>query len=137
MLKHPTFWFVSLAICVGMVLFRIKYEVIALEQHNTRLEKEIFVNNDAIHHLKAEWTFLNGPKRLQKFSQKYLTELQPVKSGQLITFQDMAGSSTNIKAESSHKPEHKPESSQSKKRQSTLDAYVADFASETSEEGRA
>ena len=123
MLRRPTFWFVTLAICVGMVLFRIKYEVIALEQHNTRLKKEIHANKDAIHHLKAEWTYLNDPKLLQKFSQKYLTELNPVKSGQLITFQDMAGSN-NIKPESSPKREPK----------STLDAYVADFASEIAEE---
>ncbi|MES2608480.1 MAG: hypothetical protein V4544_07125 [Pseudomonadota bacterium] len=124
MLRRPTFWFVTLAICVGMVLFRIKYEVIALEQHNTRLKKEIHENKDAIHHLKAEWTYLNDPKRLQASSKNHLNELNPVKSGQLITFQDMAGSNTNIK----------PESSQKKEAQSTLDAYVADFALEASEE---
>jgi hypothetical protein len=124
MLRRPTFWFVTLAICVGMVLFRVKYEVIALEQHNTRLKKEIIANKDAIHHLKAEWTYLNDPKLLQKFSQKYLPELNPVKTGQLITFQDMAGSNSEVKKESPQKSEP----------QSTLDAYVADFATETSEE---
>lgn len=123
MLRRPTFWFVTLAICVGMVLFRVKYEVIALEQHNTRLKKEIIANKDAIHHLKAEWTYLNDPKLLQKFSQKYLAELNPVKSGQLITFQDMAGSNANIKPESSRKNELP----------NTLDAYVADFAADESE----
>lgn len=123
MLRRPTFWFVTMAICVGMVLFRIKYEVIALEQHNSRLKKEIIANKDAIHHLKADWAHLNDPKRLQASSKAHLHELNPVKSSQLITFQDMAGSNTNVK----------PEPSQTKESQNTLDAYVADFATETSE----
>lgn len=124
MLRRPTFWFVTLAICVGMVLFRVKYEVIALEQHNTRLKKEIRANKDAIHHLKAEWTHLNDPKRLQASSKTHLHELSPVKSSQLITFQDMAGSNANIKLESSQKKDN----------QNALDAYIADFATEASEE---
>lgn len=123
MLKRPTFWFVMLSICVGMVLFRIKYEVIALEQHNTRLKKEIDENKDAIHHLKAEWTYLNDPKRLQVSSKNHLSELKPVNSGQLITFQDMAGSNTNVKQESAQKNDLK----------NTLDAYVANFALEAAE----
>lgn len=123
MLRRPTFWFVTLAICVGMVLFRIKYEVIALEQHNKRIKKEILANKDAIHHLKAEWTYLNDPKRLQASAKNHLRELNPIKSAQLITFQDMAGSLTSTQTESNHKNQ----------KQSTLDAYIADFTTDTAE----
>ncbi|MES2252638.1 MAG: hypothetical protein V4482_03030 [Pseudomonadota bacterium] len=123
MLRRPTFWSVTLAIVVGMVLFRVKYEVIALEQHDTRLKKEIHANKDAIHILKTELTHLNDPKSLQHFTQKYLTELKPVSSGQLITFHDMAGSNTLPKA---HATKESPQTN-------ALDAYVAEFAAEASE----
>ena len=117
MLRRPTFWFATLAIGVAMVLFRVKYEVNALEQHNVRLKKEIQSNKGAIHILKAEWTHLNDPKRLQNFSQKYLTELKPIKSSQLITFQDMAGASVNNKVQPSQK----------QNAQNALDAYMDAF----------
>jgi len=123
MLRRPAFWSVTLAIGIGMVLFRVKYEVIALEQHDMRLKKEIHANKDAIHILKTEWTHLNDPKSLQNFTQKYLTELKPVSSGQLITFHDMAGSNTTPKTHTKQKPDQ----------MNALDMYVADFAAEASE----
>ena len=128
MLRRPTFWFVTLAVCVGMVLFRIKYEVIALEQHNTRLKKELNINKDAIHHLKAEWTHLNDPVRLQKSSKQHLAELRPVISNQLITFQDMAGSDTAHKPHAAQQQTHTNTPTQN-----ALDAYVANFETEANE----
>jgi hypothetical protein len=104
-----------------MFLFRIKYEVIALEQHNVRLIKEIHENKQAIHHLKAEWAHLNDPKSLQNFTQKYLPDLSPVKSSQLITFQDMAGSSRNAKTNQAK------QLAKGNTQQNALDDYIADL----------
>ena len=44
MLRRPTFWLVTLVMCVVMILFRVKDEVSALEIHNGRIKKEIREN---------------------------------------------------------------------------------------------
>lgn len=126
MLKRPTFWFMTLSLCVGMVLFRIKYEVIALEQHNIRVKSDIQLNKSAIHILKAEWTHLNDPKRLQNLSQKYLNALKPVTSIQLITFQDMTSSPKN---------EPIPKSNEIHNAQSAFDIYVESSLDDTTNDG--
>lgn len=72
-----------------IVLYRIKYEVQALEILKTRLQKEITGAKEALHVLKAEWSHVNDPKKLQKLSEKFLPHLKPVTSSQLITLQDM------------------------------------------------
>lgn len=125
MLKKPTFWFVTLSFCVGMVLFHIKYEVIALEQHNARIKTDVQLNKNAIHILKAELTHLNDPKRLQALSKKYLSDLKPIVSHQMITFQDMTNSPRN----STPKPAEKNPS------QNALDAYINSSLNEHENEG--
>ncbi|MDP3371834.1 MAG: hypothetical protein Q8S21_02965 [Candidatus Paracaedibacteraceae bacterium] len=125
MLKKPTFWFLTVSFCVGMVLFRIKYEVIALEQHNVRVKTDIQLNKNAIHILKAELTHLNDPKRLQTLSQKYLSDLKPIVSHQMITFQDMTNPMRSEKIESVEKGTH----------QNALDAYINSSLNENENEG--
>ena len=92
MLTRSSFLLLTLAVFVGIGLFRVKYEVIALEANHQRVQKEIRENQDAIHVLKAEWTYLNEPKSLQALCHKYLPELKSVNSRQLVTFQDMTSS---------------------------------------------
>lgn len=89
MLKRPSFLLLTLAILVGIGLFRVKYEVIALEANHMRIKHEIKENKEAIHVLKAEFAHLTEPKRLQALCQKYLPELKSVRSTQLMTLHDM------------------------------------------------
>ncbi len=104
MLTRSSFLLLTLAIFVGIGLFRVKYEVIALEANHLRVQKEIKENKDAIHVLKAEWTYLNEPKSLQALCHKYLPELKSVGSRQLVTFQDMT-SSPQPQTHASHAPQ--------------------------------
>jgi hypothetical protein len=89
MIKRPTFWFVFLSVASGIVLFRVKYEVVTLENNLKQVRTDIAEHKEALHILKAEWAHLNEPMRLQELSQKYLS-LQPIQSTQLVTFQDMS-----------------------------------------------
>lgn len=89
MLKRPILTGIVLGIVIVTSMYRVKYEVGSLEVSMKRLTKEISQNKEAIHVLKAEWSHLNDPKRLQKLCAKYLPALKPVHSKQLITLQDM------------------------------------------------
>lgn len=89
MLKRPTFIFCVIASVIVIMLFRVKYEVSALETTVSYLKQDIRATKEALHVLKAEWSHLNDPKSLQILCAKYLPHLKPIHSAQLITFQDM------------------------------------------------
>jgi hypothetical protein len=87
----------------------VKYEVAALDASVIRLKGEIKQHNEAMHVLRAEWSHLNEPKRLQHLCAKYLGHLKPVNSTQLITMHDMI------------------QSSQSSSQDKNLDTYMNSF----------
>jgi cell division protein FtsL len=57
---------------VGIGLFFVKHQVKEQESRLSELNQEIQTNQEAIHVLKAEWSFLNDPSRLKQLSEKYL-----------------------------------------------------------------
>ncbi|AVM76281.1 cell division protein FtsL [Magnetospirillum gryphiswaldense] len=57
---------------VGIGLFYVKHQVKEQEARLAELNQEIRANQEAIHVLKAEWSFLNDPARLKQLSEKYL-----------------------------------------------------------------
>jgi hypothetical protein len=57
---------------VGVGLFFIKHEVKDQEHRLIGLNAEIQRNQEAIHVLKAEWSYLNDPSRLRELSEKHL-----------------------------------------------------------------
>lgn len=82
-MKRPaTLILFSLAVVAGGVLFGIAFEVSALEERLTVLNKQITQDRDTIHVLRAEWSYLNQPERLEDLSRRYL-ELQPLEGSQL------------------------------------------------------
>src|SRR5690242_8150849 len=76
------------AVTIGISLFYIKYQVVALENHLHAIQKQIVKKNEALHVMKAEWVHLTEPKRLQKLAEKYL-KLAPLKPKQIIHFEDL------------------------------------------------
>lgn len=81
-MKRPaTLILFSLAVTAGAVLFGVAFEVSTLEDQLTVLNKEIRKDRDAIHVLRAEWSYLNQPERLDGLSQRYL-DLQPLEGDQ-------------------------------------------------------
>ncbi|EME69199.1 periplasmic protein TonB [Paramagnetospirillum caucaseum] len=73
-----------LAVGVGVVLFVVKYEVKDLEHRLAGLNAQIHGNQETIHILRAEWSYLNDPARLRALSEKHLG-MKPVTPTQVAT----------------------------------------------------
>jgi cell division protein FtsL len=72
-----------LALILSIGVFRITYQVDELESELRALNKEILQEQETIHILKAEWSHLNDPIRLEELAKKYLG-LEEMRGGQLI-----------------------------------------------------
>jgi hypothetical protein len=81
------FW-IALAGCVGYGLYHLKNEVRALEDELFRVNRTILAEQEAVHVLRAEWSYLNQPARLQALALRHL-DLQPTKPSQLGTLEGL------------------------------------------------
>jgi cell division protein FtsL len=72
------------AACIGFGLFFVKHEVKDQEQRLAALASEIHRNQETIHVLRAEWSYLNDPTRLRALSEKHLG-MRPVTPNQVAT----------------------------------------------------
>ncbi len=82
MIRLGTVLWLVLVAFVGFGMFKVKYEVMDLEDELARANRAIMADQDAIHVLKAEWAFLAQPSRLAELSRRYL-ELTPLGTAQL------------------------------------------------------
>ena len=70
-LKATILW-TFLAGLMGTTLFFIKHEVKDLESRLSAVNHDIQRNQEDIHVLKAEWSFLNDPVRLRDLAERHL-----------------------------------------------------------------
>ncbi len=80
--KSALFWG-GLIAAAGFVVFETSYEVQELEEKLGSLNRKIMVEQEAIQVLKAEWSFLNDPTRLENLSREHLA-LQPTEARQFV-----------------------------------------------------
>lgn len=64
-------WFL-IAACLGVALFMVKYEVQDREDRLAALHREILANQEAVHVLEAEWSYLNRPSNLEAMVRRHL-----------------------------------------------------------------
>jgi cell division protein FtsL len=81
--------FVNICLVLGLValayvIYQVKYEARGLDAEIGSLGKRIDEERDAIAVLRAEWSLLNRPERIERLAQKYL-KLAPAKPPQLVT----------------------------------------------------
>ena len=81
-----TILWACLAACIGVGLFYVKHEVKDQEHRLTELTAEIQRNQETIHVLRAEWSYLNDPARLRELSEKHLG-MHPVMPAQVATLE--------------------------------------------------
>jgi cell division protein FtsL len=81
-MPRSTSIFFLLTLLGGFILFKVKYEVVEIEQKLAQTEQQIACEKATIHILKAEWSHLNEPQRLQKLAEKYL-DIVPMKTKQI------------------------------------------------------
>jgi hypothetical protein len=70
------FWVVA-AICTGIGLFMVKYQVQALEEKIEGLNRQIVENQRATHVLKVEYAHLGELQRIERLNDKFI-HLQPI-----------------------------------------------------------
>lgn len=75
------FW-LALVVGSGLVTFRVKYAVQDVEDELIRVRKQTVAEQQEIHVLNAEWTYLNQPERLADLNRRFLA-LAPVIPKQL------------------------------------------------------
>ncbi|HSE78827.1 MAG TPA: hypothetical protein VLG66_12565 [Alphaproteobacteria bacterium] len=88
MIRLSTLLWFGLALVTGFGLFHLKYEVQALEDELVRLNRSILAEHEAIHVLKAEWSYVNQPQRLQALANRHL-DLRPMRPEQLGSVADI------------------------------------------------
>ena len=81
--------FVNVCLVLGLValayvIYQVKYETRAFDAEIASLTKKIDEERDAIAVLRAEWSLLNRPERIERLAKKYL-KLAPAKPFQLVT----------------------------------------------------
>lgn len=69
-------------------LYDIKYRAEGADRHARQLEQRIAKEQDAIRVLRAEWSYLNQPERLQELAARY-SALKPLTAAQIGTFEDV------------------------------------------------
>jgi cell division protein FtsL len=82
MIRPSTILWLVLVTSVGFGMFEVKYAVSDLEDTLAKTNKAIVADQDAIHVLKAEWSYLSQPSRLEELARRYL-DLQPLGTAQL------------------------------------------------------
>ena len=72
MIRPATLLIVLLAVSLSLTLFMVKYQVQDMEDQLLGLNRSITDDRQAIHVLKAEWSYLNEPSRLKILAERYL-----------------------------------------------------------------
>ena len=54
------------------IVFQVGYKVRTMQKDLQEIERQIVFEQDSLHVLKAEWSYLNHPDRLRYLSSKYL-----------------------------------------------------------------
>ncbi len=72
MIRPSTLLIVLLAVSLSLTLFTVKYQVQDMEDQLVGLNRSITDDRQAIHVLKAEWSYLNEPTRLKILAERYL-----------------------------------------------------------------
>ncbi len=79
-------------IVVGIIVSRVKYEVIFLKNKLKDINSRIEKYSDDLKVYNAEWGYLNNPKRLKTLCEKYLKHLHPTVNRQILDYQTILNS---------------------------------------------
>ena len=88
MIGRGTLLWLALAIVAGAGLFHVSYRVQSLEEELTQVNRDILREQETIHLLHAEWSYLNEPTRLAELTRRHLT-LAPLAAGQMMRIEDL------------------------------------------------
>src|SRR6188472_3004078 len=84
MLRFVNICLVLALVALAYVIYEGKYEARALDEDIGGLRKDIETERDAVAVLRAEWSLLNRPERIERLAQKHL-KLSLAQPWQLVT----------------------------------------------------
>lgn len=87
-MRVVTFFCLFIAIVTGAALYFVSQEVQSTEARLRQLNREIVKQEEAIHVLRAEWSYLNTPGRLKKLAAEH-TALKPADGEQIAVVSDL------------------------------------------------
>lgn len=73
---------------LALVIYEVKYETRMLDARTDELHKAIEEERNAIAVLRAEWSLLNRPERIERLARKYLG-LEPLEAQRMVTLNGM------------------------------------------------
>jgi cell division protein FtsL len=82
MIRSTNLFWILLVAAFGFGTFMMKYQVQSLDEELARVNRSIREDEDSLHVLKAEWSRLSQPGRLDELARRYL-ELGPIMTAQL------------------------------------------------------
>lgn len=85
---------IVIALSAAVGLYKVKMRTAELGDQMRAVSREIAREEEAISVLKAEWSLLNQPDRLQALAERYL-DLQPIEIGQIIRVNGLADDATS------------------------------------------
>lgn len=85
--------FVNICLVLGLValayvIYQAKYEAHALDEQIVVLHKELEAERNALAVLRAEWSLLNRPERIERLAKKYI-QLAPPRAQQLVILDEV------------------------------------------------
>src|SRR4029079_9150659 len=88
--------FVHICLVLGLValayvIYEVKCEARELYEETAVLKKDIDAERDSVSVLRAEWSLLNRPERIERLAQKYL-KLPPARPDQLVALEGVSDS---------------------------------------------
>lgn len=72
MIKPINIMWLIILFCSAYGVFQVKYRVADLRKDLAEINRQLEQERDAIHVLKAEWSYLNQPDRLRNLAQRHL-----------------------------------------------------------------
>ena len=91
MLRFVNICLVLALVALACVIYEGKYEARALDEDIGGLRNEIETEQDAVAVLRAEWSLLTRPERIERLAQKHL-KLAPAQPVQLVTLDTVSES---------------------------------------------
>ena len=82
MIRPTSLILMVLVAAASGTLFQVAFEVSELDDELAQLNRDIRADRDAIHVLRAEWSFLNQPGRLEELTRRHL-DLLPTSGSQI------------------------------------------------------
>ncbi len=87
-MRFLSFFLLASLVALAVVIYEVKYETGALEKRVAELRVGVRKERDSIAVLRAEWSHLNRPERVERLARKHLG-LKPLGARQMITIDQL------------------------------------------------